>query len=89
MIMKDVSSNIGMSASWLTLWGKCKNVSPTGSWEHILESKTLAPWKKSYDQPRHHIKKQRSYFADKGPSSQSCGFSSTHVWMQELKLKMD
>ena len=35
------------------------------------EIKTLAPWKKSYDQPRQHIKKQRHYFADKGPSSQS------------------
>ena len=84
MIMKDVSSNIDVSAGWLTLWGKCKNVSPTGSLEHSLEAKTLAPWKKSYDQPRQHIKKQRSYFADKGPSSQSCGFSSSHVWMQEL-----
>ena len=45
------------------------------------EIKTLAPWKKSYGQPRQHIKKQRHYFANKGPSSQSCGFSSTHVWM--------
>ena len=43
--------------------------------------KTLAAWKKSYDQPRQHIKKQRHYFADKGPSSQSYGFSSGHVWM--------
>ena len=41
----------------------------------------LAPWKKSYDQPRQHIKKQRHYFADKGPSSQSYGFSSSHVQM--------
>ena len=41
----------------------------------------LAPWKKSYDQPRQHIKKQRHYFASKGPSSQSCGFSSSHVQM--------
>ena len=38
-----------------------------------------APWKKSYDQPRQRIKKQRHYFADKGPSSQSNGFSSSHV----------
>ena len=35
----------------------------------------LAPWKKSYDKPRQHIKKQRHYFANKGPSSQSYGFS--------------
>ena len=47
----------------------------------------LAPWKKSYDQPRQHIKKQRHYFADKGPSSQSYGFSNSHVWMWELDHK--
>ena len=46
-----------------------------------------APWKKSYDQPRQHINKQRHYFANKGPSSQSCGFSSSHVWMWELDHK--
>ena len=45
------------------------------------EIKRLAPWKKSYDQPRQHIKKQRHYFAKEGPSSQSYGFSSSHVWM--------
>ena len=38
-----------------------------------------APWKESYDQPRQHIKKQRYYFANKGPSSQGYGFSSSHV----------
>ena len=43
------------------------------------EIKILAPWKKSYDQPRQHIKKQRHYFADRGLSSQSYGFSSSHV----------
>ena len=47
----------------------------------------LAPWKQSYDQPRQHIKKQRHYFANKGPSSQSGGFSSSHVWMWELDCK--
>ena len=41
----------------------------------------LTPWKESYDQPRQHIKKQRHYFANKGPSSQDYGFSSGHVWM--------
>ena len=44
----------------------------------------LVPWKKSYNQPRHHIKKQRHYFANNGPSSHSYGFSSSHVWMWEL-----
>ena len=47
----------------------------------------LTPWKESYDQPRQHIKKQRYYFANKGPSSQSYGFSSGHVWMWELDCK--
>ena len=47
----------------------------------------LAPRKKSYDQPRQCIKKQRHYFADKGPYSQSYGFSSSHVWMWELNHK--
>ena len=47
----------------------------------------LAPWKKNYDQPRQHIKKQRRYFADKGPPNQSCGFSSGHVRMWELDYK--
>ena len=41
----------------------------------------------SYDQPRQHIKKQRPYFADKGPYSQSYGFSSCHLWMWELDHK--
>ena len=47
----------------------------------------FAPWKKSYDQPRQYIKKQRCYFANKGPSSQSYGFSSSHVWMWKLDYK--
>ena len=46
-----------------------------------MNLKTIAPWKKSYDQPRQHIKKQTHYFANKGPSSQSYGFSNSHVWM--------
>ena len=47
----------------------------------------FAPRKKSFDQPREHIRKQRHYFADKGPYSQSYGFSSTHVWMWEFDHK--
>ena len=47
----------------------------------------LAPWKKSYEKPRQHIKKQRHYFANKGPSSQRYDFSSSHVWMWELDYK--
>ena len=47
----------------------------------------LAPWEKSYDTPRQCIKKQRHYFANKGPYSQSYRFSSSHVWMWELDHK--
>ena len=47
----------------------------------------LGPWKKSYDKPRWHIKKQRHHFANKGPSSQSYGFSSNHAWLWELDHK--
>ena len=48
---------------------------------------TLAPWKKSYDQTIQPTKKQIHYFAHKGPSSQSYGFSTSHVWMWELGHK--
>ena len=47
----------------------------------------LSPWKKSYDQPRQHIKKQRHYFINKGPSSHSFDFSTSHVWVWELDYK--
>ena len=47
----------------------------------------LTPWKKSYDQPRQHIKMQRHYFANKCPSSQGYGFSSIHYMMWELDYK--
>ena len=50
-----------------------------------MELKDSYSWKKCYDQPRQHIKKQRLYFDNKGPSSQGYGFfSSGHVWMWEL-----
>ena len=47
----------------------------------------FTPGKKSYDQPRQHINKQRHYFVNKSPSSQSYGFSGSHVWMWELDHK--
>ena len=47
----------------------------------------LAPWKESYEKPRQHIKKCRYHFANKGMSSQSYGFSNSHVWMWELDHK--
>ena len=51
------------------------------------EIKMLSPWKKSYDPPWQHIKKQRYYFANKGPSSQGYVFPSSLVWMWELDYK--
>ena len=54
----------------------------------------LIPWKKSYDQPRQHIKKQRDYFADKGPSSQSYDFSSSgeevgfHISYMDVRVEL-
>ena len=53
----------------------------------LQHNKTLTPWKKNYDQPRQHMKKQRPYFASKDPYSQSYGFSSSHVWMWALNYK--
>ena len=49
--------------------------------------KRLTPWEESYDQSRQHIKKQRRYFANKGPSSQGYGFCSSHVWMWSWTIK--
>ena len=48
----------------------------------------LTPWKESCDQPRQHIQMQRHYFANKGPSSQGYGFSSSHVWLWELNCNV-
>ena len=83
----------GLSGGGHWKWGE------DGNWLHFLglqnhcgqwcshEIKTPAPWKKSYDKPKQHIKKQRHHFANKGPYSQSYGFSSSHVWMWELDYK--
>ena len=61
------------------------NITADGDCSH--EIKILAPWKKSYGQSRQHIKKQRHYFVNKGPSSQGYGFSSGHEWMWKLDHK--
>ena len=58
-------------------WGS--KITADGDCSHQI--KTLAPWKKSYDKPRQNIKKQRHYFAIKGPSSQGYDFSRSHVWI--------
>ena len=59
-------------------WGS--KVTSDGDCSHEIK-KILTPWKEIYDQPRWHIKKQRHYFANKGPCSQGYGFSCGHVWM--------
>ena len=55
-------------------------ITADGDGSHEIK-RHLTPWKKSYDQPRQHVVKQRHYFANKGLSSQGYGFSSSHVWM--------
>ena len=79
----------GPITSWQTDGETMETVDRLSSWTpkslqmmtETMKLKTLAPWKKNYDQHRHHIKKQRYYFANKGLSSQSYGFSSSNVWM--------
>ena len=65
-------------------WGS--KVTAYGDCSHEIK-RCLLPWKKSYDQPRQHIKKQRYYFADKGPSSQSYGFSNSHYGCKSWTIK--
>ena len=60
-------------------------ITADGDCSHEIKMLTLC--KKSCDQPRQHIKKQRHYLTNKSPSSQSYGFSSSHVWMWELDYK--
>ena len=74
-----------MGKQWLTLffWAPISLQMVTAA----MKLKMLALLKKSYDQPRQHIQKQRRYFANKSPSSQSYGFSSSHVWMWYLYYK--
>ena len=59
-------------------WGS--KITADGDCSHEIKRHLLLG-RKSYDQPRQHIQKQRHYFANKGPSSQGYGFSSSHVWM--------
>ena len=54
-------------------------ITADGDCSHEIKRHLVAPWKKSEDQPRQHIKKQRHYFSNKGLCSQSYDFSSSHV----------
>ena len=56
-------------------------------WLQPWNLRRLTPWKESYDQPAQHIEKQRHYFANKGPSRQGYGLSSSHLWMWQLDHK--
>ena len=69
--------------SWQSFWAPKSLQMVTAA----MKLKMLAPWKKSHNKPRQCIKKQRHYFADKSPYSQSYGFSSSHVWIWELDHK--
>jgi len=72
---------------WQTLLLGGSKITADGECSHEIK-RCFTPWKKSYDQLRQHIKKQRHYyFANKGPSSQGYGFSSSHVWVWELEYK--
>ena len=72
----EIETDFILGGSKITADGDCSH-----------EIKPLAPWKKSYDQSRQHIKKQRHYFAKNSPSSQNYGFSSSFLWMWELDYK--
>ena len=96
----DIQKTKTMASSSITLWqidGETmetvsdliflgSKIIADGDCSHEIK-KIFAPWKENYDQSRQHIQKQRHYFANKGPSSQSHGFSSSHIWMWELDCK--
>ena len=72
------------NSGWLLYFWAPKSLQMVNA---AMKLKMLTPWKESYDQSRQHIKKQRHYFANKGPTSQGYGFSSGHVYMWELDYK--
>ena len=74
-----------MGKQWQTLfWGAPKSLQMVTATMKLKDAYSLEG---NYDKPRQHIKKQRHYFANKGPSNQGYGFSSGHVWMWELDYK--
>ena len=74
-----------MEKQWETLfWGAQKSLQMVIA---AMKLKDACSWKKSYDQPKQHIKKQRHYFPNKGPSSQSYAFYSSHVWIESWTIK--
>ena len=87
MKVKEESEKVGLKLNIQKT--KIMSSGPITSWQIKLNKMKLkdTPWKKSYDQPIQYIKKQRYYFANKCPSSQSYGFSSSHIWIWELEYK--
>ena len=87
-IQKTKTMASGPITSWQIMgkqWKQCQTLFfwAPNSLQMVIAAMKLkdTPWKESYDQPRQHIKKQRHYFANRGPSSPGYCFSSGHVWM--------
>ena len=74
----ETVTNFILGGSKITADGNCSHEIKR---RLLLGTKALTPWKKSSDKPRQCIKKQRHHFGDKGPHSQSYGFSSSHIRM--------
>ena len=72
----EIDGELVETVSDFIFWGS--KITADGDCSHEIKN---FPWKENYDQPRQHIKKQRHYFANKGPSSQGYDFFSGHVWM--------
>ena len=82
MSLSELREMVMNREAWrATIHGVAKSRTRLSNWTE------LTPWKKNDDQLRQHIKKQRHYFANKGPPSQSYSFSSSLVWMWELNCK--
>ena len=79
MVFPVVMYGCGNKGNSERLYFGASKITEDGDCSH--EIKMLAPWKKTYEQPRQHIKKQRYHFTDKGRSSQSYDFFRSHVWM--------
>ena len=88
-VAEPIKHSIKHSISYANMRARARKVNDPKSHMQALGQIKMrpAPWKKSNDKPRQHIKKQRHYSANKGPCSQSYGFSSSHVWMWELDHK--
>ena len=71
---------------WETLFFGGSKITADGDCSHEIKGHLLLG-SKAMTKPRQHIKKQRHYFANKGPSSQSYGFSSSHIWFESWTIK--